>query len=295
MPRITIFTPTYNRAYTLPNLFNSLCRQTCKDFEWLIVDDGSTDGTENLVQTWMERPQNNFSIRYVQQPNGGKHRAINRAVQIAEGELFFIVDSDDFILSEAVDLVLSWWEEVKANTHYAGVCGLKCFPNKTPVGGTPSYARYLDTDCLSFRTKYHERGDKAEIFRTSVLREFPFPEFEGERFVTEALVWNRIAQRHIMRYYNRNIYCCDYLADGLTRSIAKHHFASPRGTALYYAELAHWPQVDGWTRIKAIINYWRYSTGYPLGLSDKCQQIGRGSIILLPLGLMFRLRDILRR
>ncbi len=291
MSRLTIFTPTYNRAYTLPALFDSLCRQSSKDFEWLIVDDGSSDGTEEVVRRWMERPEGDFPIRYVKQPNGGKHRAINRAVLLAEGELFFIVDSDDFILPEAVHWILSWWDDVKTDDRYAGVCGLKCFPDKTPVGGTPSYVGYLDTDCLSFRTKYHERGDKAEIFRTTVLREFPFPEFEGERFVTEALVWNRIAQRYIMRYYNRNIYCCDYLADGLTRSIAKHHFASPRGTALYYAELAHWPQVDAWTRLKAILNYWRYSTGYPFRLATKCCQIGWSALFFLPLGLVFRLRD----
>lgn len=296
MPTLTIFTPTYNRAYILPVLYESLQGQKCQDFEWLIVDDGSTDDTETLVRDWIADSRNNgLNIRYHYQPNGGKHRAINQGVQLAQGELFFIVDSDDYLLPEAVSFLLTWWNEVKNDTRYAGVCGLKCYPDKTSIGNIPSYATYLDTDSLSFRTRYHEKGDKAEAFRTTVLRAYPFPEFDNEHFVTEAVVWNRIAQRYILRYYNQNIYCCDYLADGLTRSIARHHFQSPQGTALYYSELAHWPQTDRWNRMKAAVNYWRYSTGNKQSFDVKCRQIGWENIFFLPLGMIFRLRDKIHR
>lgn len=288
---LTIFTPTYNRAYILPVLYRSLQLQTCKDFEWLIIDDGSTDNTQSLIQAWIDDPANTLDIRYFRQPNGGKHRAINYGVQHARGELFFIVDSDDYLFPDTVSLLLQWWNEIKDKDGYAGICGLRCDPSGNPLGGIPSYTNYIDTDCLTFRTRYHEKGDKAEAFRTEILKKYPFPEFENERFVTEALVWNRIAQEYILRYHNRNIYCCDYLPDGLTRSIARHHFASPQGTALYYSELAHWPQTDRWNRIKAVINYWRYSTGNKQRFNIKCRQIGWSNLFLLPLGMLFRLRD----
>lgn len=288
---LTIFTPTYNRGYILPVLYRSLQAQSCQDFEWLIVDDGSTDHTEQLVQSWLADIESSFPIRYYRQPNGGKHRAINYGVRLAVGELFFIVDSDDNLFPDTVSTVLRWWQEVSDDQCYAGIAGLRSYPDGTPIGGTPCYGDPLDTDSLSFRTRYRQKGDKAEIFRTAILRDYPFPEFDGERFVTEALVWNRIAQRYILRYYPCNIYRCDYLPDGLTRSIARHHSTSPRGTALYYSELSRWPQSDRMTRLKAIVNYWRYSFSNPAPLRSKCRQIGWLNIIFLPLGLIFRLRD----
>lgn len=109
---ITIFTPTYNRAYRLPNLYKSLQEQTCKDFEWLVVDDGSTDNTSKLFEQW-QAEENSFPIRYFKQPNGGKHRAINRGVKEAKGELFFIVDSDDTLSSNAIRIVFEQYLKYK--------------------------------------------------------------------------------------------------------------------------------------------------------------------------------------
>ncbi|MFT0647270.1 glycosyltransferase family A protein [Bacteroides thetaiotaomicron] len=101
---VTVFTPTYNRAYILNDLYQSLCRQTCRKFEWLIVDDGSTDNTEGLVASWLD--EGKMSLRYIKQPNGGKHRAINKGIQEANGDLFFIVDSDDYLAKNAIERIL---------------------------------------------------------------------------------------------------------------------------------------------------------------------------------------------
>ena len=199
---ITVFTPTYNRAHLLPRLYESLKVQTFKEFEWLIVDDGSTDNTEIVVSNFIA--DNKILIRYFKQRNGGKHRAINRGVKEAQGELFFIVDSDDKLPPAALERIAQYYSQVSGNTHFAGVCGLKCYFDGTKVGGQ-QYFETFDCSMLEIRQKYHIHGDLAEVFRTDVLREMPFPVFEDERFCPEDLVWNRISQKYIMRFFHENI------------------------------------------------------------------------------------------
>ena len=120
---VTIFTPTYNRAYRLTALYESLCSQTCKDFEWLIVDDGSSDNTEELVNGWIN--ENKIDIRYIKQQNGGKHRAINNGVKNARGILFFIVDSDDILPDNSIDRVAVHYKMIEGKSEFGGLCGLK--------------------------------------------------------------------------------------------------------------------------------------------------------------------------
>lgn len=196
---ITVFTPTYNRAYILPKLYESLKNQICKDFEWLIVDDGSTDETENVVRPWLSEVS--FPIRYIKQVNGGKHRAINRGVKEAKGELFFIVDSDDSLSNEAIQRVINQYTPIKKDMSFGGVCGLRAYHNGERIGGECDFG-ILDCTSLDFRFKYHMKGDMAEVIRTSVFKEFPFPEVEGEKFCPEALVFNRIATKYKLRYFS---------------------------------------------------------------------------------------------
>ena len=179
---LTIMTPTYNRAYILPEAYRSLREQSCFDFEWIVVDDGSQDETEQLVRGWAAQCAD-FPIRYCRQPNGGKHRAVNRGVQLARGAWFLILDSDDSLLPCAVERIAAWTAEVAGRDDLAGVAGLKQTQGK-PVGGAPR-APYVEASNAE-RRRFGLLGDKAEAYRTELMRRYPFPELEGENFIRES-------------------------------------------------------------------------------------------------------------
>ena len=214
--KITVFTPTYNRGYIIGNLYNSLKRQTYTNFEWLVIDDGSTDNTRQIFDDY-EKQENFFPIRYLKQENGGKHRAINKAVKLANGELFFIVDSDDYLPDDALELIVNIENKIPENQKekFAGLCGLKSYSNGIDVGETFE-GESLDISILE-RYKYNIKGDKAEVFYTNILKNFPFPEYKGEIFCTESIVWDRLSYAgYKLRFFNKTIYLCNYLEDGLT-------------------------------------------------------------------------------
>lgn len=227
---ITVFTPVYNRAYIISQLYQSLLRQTNYDFEWLIIDDGSTDNIGELVSRWIADTEE-FEIRFYRQPNGGKHRAINRGVQLAKGDAFLIVDSDDHLTEDAIDTVYEYWTQVQDRTEFAGISGLRMHQNGQIIGGRPGFEEYVDATNLE-RSAYGLEGDKAEVYKTELLKGFPFPEFEGERFVTEAVIWNKIAyQGFKIRWFNKSIIICDYLEDGLTANGGGLFVQNPKGWA----------------------------------------------------------------
>ncbi len=251
---VTVFTPTFNRAYCLPKLYDSLCRQTCLEFEWLIVDDGSTDGTAALLERWiMEAP---IQIRCLRQDNSGKHIAINRGMYESAGELFFIVDSDDFLAENAIERIRYHYETIKDDHSFCGVCGIRVNPDGLKIGKGNDFG-VLDCNSLDFRYKYKIRGDMAEVFRTDVLREFPFPEYAGEKFCTEALVYNRIADKYRIRYFYEKIYICEYLQDGLTAATIKVRRNSPIASTTFYLELFH-RRIPIFQKMKSAINFWRF-------------------------------------
>ncbi len=251
---ITIFTPTYNRAHLLPKLYKSLCKQTFKDFEWLIGDDGSNDNTEKIVEDFIL--ENKIVLRYFKQQNGGKHRAINRGVQEARGELFFIVDSDDTLPNSSIETILNYWKDIKHDRTYAGVVGYMAHHDGEVIGHGYNFDK-LDCNSLDLRYKYNVKGDMAEVFRTSVLKEFPFPELEGERFCPEALVWNRISQKYVFHHFNKVIYYRDYLDNGLTAKIVRIRMDSPIASITHYKELNSY-DIPFKQKMKAAINYWRF-------------------------------------
>lgn len=283
---ITVFTPTYNRAYILQKLYQSLLQQTCMDFEWLVVDDGSTDNTSELFEQW-QAEENSFPIRYFKQPNGGKHKAINRGVNEAKGELFFIVDSDDILSTEAIQRIINQYLPIRNDMSFGGVCGLRAYHNGERIGGECNFGT-LDCTSLDFRYKYHIKGDMAEVIRTNVLKEFPFPEIEGERFCPEALIFNRIATKYKLRYFYEKVYLCEYLEDGLTASIVKVRMNSPQTSIMYYSELFYMP-IPFVQKIKAAINFWRFA--YCLCKKKPKYPIGWGWIFK-PLGYLYHKKDI---
>lgn len=231
--KITIFTPTYNRAYILPQLYHSLQRQTSTDFEWLVVDDGSTDHTPELFEKWMNEA-NPFPIRYYTQPNGGKHRAINRALELARGSWFLTVDSDDYLTNDAVEKIQFWINSLPDNRQWCGVAGNL----GTSSSETPNHifqAGYLDATLLQ---RYDQiDGERAMIFATELHRRYPYPSFEGEPFMTEAVAWNRMAaDGWQMRFFNDIIVIFKYQPDGLTNAGSRIFLNSPQGHGLWLRE-----------------------------------------------------------
>lgn len=209
---ISILTPTYNRAYRLNRLYMSLTRQEYHDFEWIIIDDGSTDNTKQLYESW---DKDKFNISYYYKENGGKHTALNVGVNIAHGDFIFIVDSDDYITDDALEKVAHWTAEIVKCEKFAGVSGLKAYDAAHQIGERPKLP-YVDCTNLE-RKKYHLCGDKAEVYKREILLRYPFPEFEGEHYIPEDVVWNAIAgDGYRLRWYNDIIYIGEYLEDGLT-------------------------------------------------------------------------------
>lgn len=250
--RITVFTPTYNRAYIIEQLYKSLQNQSFYDFEWLVIDDGSTDNTKNLFEQWVQE-HNNFEIRYYQFDNVGKQREINRALDLAEGELFFTVDSDDLLTADALEKIDKWEKALPHNNNYCGFAGsdgdMKGKPTN-PLFDQP----YIDA---TFFNRYPESGlfighDRPWVFYTSIHREFKYPEFEGEKFITESVVWNRMAAAgYKIRCYNDVIYLWEHQDDGLTNEIQKKIVSNPKGYGLWVAEKSKYLKLTFAQRMKA--------------------------------------------
>lgn len=217
MVKVTVFTPTYNRGYAISNLYNSLCRQSNSDFEWIVIDDGSTDNTESIIRELINK-NNKFEIIYKKQNNEGKHIAINHGVRIANGELFFIVDSDDYLIDTAIEKIIHWEVSIRDKNNYAGLSGLKGNLKGIAIGdGFPN--EFVDYTSIELRNQGY-KGDKAEVFYTQILKNYPFPKFSNETFLDEAIVWYKIANDgYKIRWFNEVIYICDYLEDGLTKNL----------------------------------------------------------------------------
>ena len=283
---ITVLTPTYNRASLLINLYKSLIKQDFGDFEWVIVDDGSVDATTDIVDQFIQERQ--IVIIYIKQANGGKHRALNRGVKEAKGELVLIVDSDDSLPINSLSIIYSHYLDIKDNSSIGGVCGLMAHHDGTIIGER-KISSSMNLSSIEMRYKYGFVGDVCEVFKTDVLREFPFPEIENEKFCPEALVWNRIATKYKLHYFNEVIYYRDYLDDGLTSKIVRIRMNSPIASMICYAELNQL-DIPFKDKFKAAINYWRFRLCYN-GSGSYPKLFGLWNAIA-PLGWLMHLNDI---
>ena len=224
---VTVLTPTFNRERVLRSLWDSLQKQTVKDFEWLVVDDGSTDGTKNLITQLQEK--SDFPIRYIYKSNGGKHTALNVGIQTICSELTFIVDSDDCVTDDAVESILKIHKKYRSQNNICGYAFLRAFPDGK-VNGKKFNVDEKIGSYIDVRVNGDDTGaDKAEVFKTHCLKEFPFPEYPNEKFLGEDLVWVRMARKYEMVHINKAIYVGNYLEDGLTNNRRKHNIASPVG------------------------------------------------------------------
>lgn len=221
------FNPYLQSGGGLQSLWDSLQKQTVKDFEWLVVDDGSTDGTKKLITQLQEN--SDFPIRYIYKSNGGKHTALNVGIQTICSELTFIVDSDDCVTDDAVESILKIHQKYRSQNNICGYAFLRAFPDGKVNG------KKFDVDekigsYIDVRVNGDDTGaDKAEVFKTHCLKEFPFPEYPNEKFLGEDLVWVRMARKYQMVHINKAIYIGNYLEDGLTNNRRKHNIASPIG------------------------------------------------------------------
>lgn len=273
---VTVFTPTYNRAYILGDLYHSLQRQTCMDFEWLIVDDGSADDTKALVASW-QGEENPFPIRYVYQENGGKCRAINRGLKEADGRLFFTVDSDDYLTDDAIEKVIRWDGELPRDGHFCGYVGNRGItPTQTPNRLFPG--GYLDGTALD---RYDQvDGERAFVFHTEIHRKYLYPEFPGEKFLTEAVTWDLMAHDgYKMRFYNDIIWIWEYKDDGLTRAGYRVFLENPQGTGLFFRQKAEFLHYSLWNKL----TLWY---GYATDAMDRCTDEQIASYIGMPKALV---------
>ena len=271
---ITIFTPTYNRRQLVERLYQSLLQQTQKNFEWLVIDDGSTDNTEKYFSN-LTTKQQPFPIRYIKQENGGKHRAINNGIKKASGELFFIVDSDDYLTKNAIDKINQWTTTLDKSHKWAGIAGLRGYSKKSVVG-QHSKVSYVDAK-NNERRKYNLLGDKAEIYFTDILKQHPFPEIPGEKFISEEIVWNAIARSgYYLRWFNEIIYICNYLEGGLTKDNTKDR-NNPQGRLLWAkGQLETFP--NSWRDRLLAIGTYRHAVCETKSISQTAKELGVSKI-----------------
>lgn len=232
---LTVLTPTYNRANTLKKLYDSLLQQTCKDFEWLIVDDGSFDETKDLIDSFIK--ENKIIIKYVYKKNGGKHTALNLGIELIQTELTIIVDSDDYLTGNAIDTINNYYELNKENKKIAFYSYLRVNRNGK-ILCKPKKNNFVD-NYLKIRIKNNLKGDMAEVFVNKILKNYRFLEFDNEKFISEDTLWIEIAKKYDTLFVNIPIYVCDYLTDGLTKNDKKYKFKSPFGSMLRGIQLMY--------------------------------------------------------
>lgn len=224
--QLTIFTPTYNRANYLEKLYCSLLKQSSNEFKWIIVDDGSIDNTEEIVRKFIDEKR--LCIEYYKQKNSGKHIAHNKGVELCDTELFFCVDSDDYLTEDSVEVILNIWNSRKQNKNITGIVALKGYRNNKVMKNY--MPRDIQYSTLSDLYNIHgKKGETALIFKTEYLKSNMFPKFENEKFLSEEVVYNEIDKIGKLSVSNNIIYIMEYLEDGITNNYIKAWKSSPKG------------------------------------------------------------------
>lgn len=276
MKSVTVLTPTYNRSELLKRCYDSLKEQTIKDFEWLIIDDGSTDNTEGIVKEIQQSSA--IAIRYIKKQNGGKHTALNIGFEQADSSYLIVLDSDDVLVPTAIETIIVRWESKKNNNDIGALVFLKA-DYKNKIVGAPFPK---DGEVLS-KFKQKHIGDKAEVFRTSLLKSYKYPEFIGERFIGESYVWDQVALKYKFAYFNEVIYLCEYLDDGLTKSGWEMRIRNSRGGMAFNNQRMVMPY-SAKIRLKSVILYDIYSIYSGEKIFHSVQQCNRRvcAFVLMP-------------
>lgn len=291
-PLVTVLTPTFNRAGFLPRLFDSLVAQTYPDFEWLVVDDGSTDDTAAVINEFAQRAA--FPVRYVHQSNGGKHVALNTGVTAAAGRYCAVIDSDDWYTPEALAVLVAEWNALPSPTAFAEVQALCATAAGEIIGSRFPNGNRVDSDAFEIFYRYGVRGDKIGMLRTDVMREFRFPEDLGRSYVTESLVWFRIARRYRTRYLNQVLAHKEYLPGGITRLGPREALVRAPVHRVFFKELAQMPKpMPIKQRYRAYANWIRNGRLAAVPLRHELKDAPSRTLFFLavPTGLALALRD----
>jgi glycosyltransferase involved in cell wall biosynthesis len=266
---LTVFTPTYNRAYCLHHCYQSLVSQTSKDFVWLIIDDGSTDDTKELVSEWIK--DNKIEIRYVWQENQGMHGAHNTAYELIETELNVCIDSDDSMPPNAVEKIINFWKEC-GNEKFSGIIGLDIYANQKVIGSKlPEEIK--SSTLFELYNKYGVTGDKKLVYRSDLTREYPYPLFNNEKYVGLAYKYYMIDRDYEMLLLNEVLCQVEYLPDGSSVNMFNQYRNNPRGFAFYRKELMKLPFASKSFKFRQAIHYvssslisknWRFLGESPL-------------------------------
>lgn len=220
---LSIVTPTYNRADLLIRCYESLLKQSDKNFEWIIVDDGSNDNTEKIVNGFLP----DFPIKYIKQKNGGKHTALNTSHRYISGKYVLILDSDDYLIDSAVEEVKKIWSKYENNQNIGIVTFLKGSSIEKP--SCKAKDEEIPVDIMRYKRICYHSSDCCEVLRSELFKKFPFPVFDGEKFISEGALWNRVSFTHKCVYINKVIYISEYLDGGLTKSGKKLRINNPNG------------------------------------------------------------------
>lgn len=255
LKKITVFTCTYNRENLLQRVYDSLLEQTCKDFKWLIIDDGSTDKTCEIVSKWMER--DSMDIKYIYKKNGGIHTGYNRAFLEIETELCMCIDSDDYLTKDAIEIILDTWKRNCRYLEYGGIIGLDITSDGKVIG--TQLPNVNSAPYRSLYTKYNVTGDKKIVFNTKIMKSLkPYPVFEDEKFVPHTYMFVQIPDDKELLILNEPLCVVEYQHDGLSKNIRQQYFTSPKGWA-ESAKMSMQYAYDKKRRIKSAVGYVIYS------------------------------------
>lgn len=226
MKTLTVFTPTYNRAHTLARTYKSLCNQTCNDFEWLVIDDGSVDNTEELVKGWIV--EGRISIRYIKKENGGLHTGYTMAIANMETELNVCIDSDDFMPDNGVEIIVTTWKNECRGKNLAGIIGLDYLLDGTPNGGMFANEGIYHI----YEIRGFHRGDDKKVCRTDLLKALkPMPVFEEEKNFNPIYYYIQVDAQYKFQVINKNLCFIDYQPDGMSAGIFRQFRDSPHSFA----------------------------------------------------------------
>lgn len=251
VPTLTVFTPTYNRAYTLHLCYESLMRQTCRDFVWLIIDDGSSDNTRELVESWMT--DNKIPIRYHYQENQGMHGAHNAAYELIDTELNVCIDSDDYMPDDAIEKIINFWSKY-GSEKFSGIIGLDSY-NDGAIVGTRLPENIKHSTLFDLYNKHGVKGDKKLVYRTELTKLHPYPLFQNERYVGLAYKYHMIDKQYELLLMNEVLCCVEYLPDGSSLNMLNQYRKNPKGFAFYRKELMKLPFGNVLFKFKQAIHY----------------------------------------
>lgn len=231
-PILTIFTPAYNRGYTIHKCYESLKRQTDKNFKWLVIDDGSTDNTKALIMKWKEEAD--FEITYIYKKNGGMHTAHNTAYENIDTELNVCIDSDDYLTDDAVEIIVNEWQQVRSDK-LAGIGALDIFESGEVIGikfpNDLKQAKYFD-----IYNKHGVYGDKKFVYRTDLIKKFPYPEYEGEKYVGLDYKYKKLDENYELALVNKSICVVEYMEDGSSMNMLNQYRKNPKGWCFFRLE-----------------------------------------------------------